>query len=55
LLQVLGLKKDATEKQIKSAYRQLSKKFHPDKNPYVLFLSEASAPWRIVLTKCSQG
>jgi len=30
---VLGLKKDATEKQIKSAYRQLSKKFHPDKNP----------------------
>lgn len=35
LLQVLGLKKDATEKQIKSAYRQLSKKYHPDKNPYV--------------------
>lgn len=30
---VLGLKKDATEKQIKSAYRQLSKKYHPDKNP----------------------
>ncbi|KAK4188043.1 putative DnaJ-related protein [Podospora australis] len=30
---VLGLRKDATERQIKSAYRQLSKKFHPDKNP----------------------
>ncbi|KAK9413113.1 hypothetical protein SUNI508_12098 [Seiridium unicorne] len=30
---ILGLKKDATEKQIKSAYRQLSKKYHPDKNP----------------------
>ncbi|KAK0619253.1 hypothetical protein B0T14DRAFT_432106 [Immersiella caudata] len=30
---ILGLKKDATERQIKSAYRQLSKKYHPDKNP----------------------
>ncbi|KAK4179898.1 putative DnaJ-related protein [Triangularia setosa] len=30
---VLGISKDATEKQVKSAYRQLSKKYHPDKNP----------------------
>ncbi|KAF4120045.1 hypothetical protein GMORB2_3456 [Geosmithia morbida] len=30
---VLGVQKDATERQLKSAYRQLSKKFHPDKNP----------------------
>ncbi|KAK0720901.1 hypothetical protein B0H67DRAFT_552990 [Lasiosphaeris hirsuta] len=30
---VLGLSKQANEKQIKSAYRQLSKKYHPDKNP----------------------
>ncbi|EAQ85730.1 hypothetical protein CHGG_06983 [Chaetomium globosum CBS 148.51] len=30
---VLGLDKQASDRQIKSAYRQLSKKYHPDKNP----------------------
>lgn len=30
---VLGLKRDAGDREIKSAYRQLSKKYHPDKNP----------------------
>ncbi|QLL32655.1 hypothetical protein HG536_0D01770 [Torulaspora globosa] len=30
---ILGVSKDATDKEIKSSYRQLSKKFHPDKNP----------------------
>ncbi|KAL2134094.1 hypothetical protein VTI74DRAFT_981 [Chaetomium olivicolor] len=30
---VLGLDRQATDRQIKSAYRQLSKKYHPDKNP----------------------
>ncbi|KOS23006.1 DnaJ-related protein SCJ1 [Escovopsis weberi] len=30
---ILGVDKKATDKQLKSAYRQLSKKFHPDKNP----------------------
>ncbi|RYO85156.1 hypothetical protein DL764_009223 [Monosporascus ibericus] len=30
---VLGLDRNANDKQIKSAYRQLSKKYHPDKNP----------------------
>ncbi|KAG6041207.1 hypothetical protein E4U41_005592 [Claviceps citrina] len=30
---VLGVSKQATDKQLKSAYRKLSKKFHPDKNP----------------------
>lgn len=27
---VLGIKKSATEKQIKKAYRNLAKKYHPD-------------------------
>lgn len=30
---ILGVEKDATEKQIKSAYRKLAKKYHPDLNP----------------------
>jgi DnaJ-related protein SCJ1 len=30
---LLGLSKGADERQIKKAYRSLSKKFHPDKNP----------------------
>ncbi|CAM9016806.1 hypothetical protein WICANDRAFT_27213 [Wickerhamomyces anomalus NRRL Y-366-8] len=30
---ILGVDKKASEKEIKSAYRALSKKFHPDKNP----------------------
>lgn len=32
-LSVLGLSTGATESEIKSAYRKLSKKYHPDKNP----------------------
>ncbi len=31
--QILGIKKDARTKEIKTAYRELSLKFHPDKNP----------------------
>lgn len=30
---ILGIDKSATEKDIKRAYRQLARKFHPDKNP----------------------
>ena len=29
----LGIKKNATDKEIKSAYRKLAKKYHPDANP----------------------
>jgi curved DNA-binding protein len=31
--QTLGVKKDATEKEIKQAFRKLAKKYHPDANP----------------------
>ncbi len=30
---VLGLPKDATKQQIKSAYKKLARKYHPDANP----------------------
>ena len=30
---ILGISKDATEDEIKSAYRNLAKKYHPDLNP----------------------
>lgn len=35
LYKLLNLDKTASDKDIKKAYRTLSKKFHPDKNPYV--------------------
>jgi DnaJ-class molecular chaperone len=30
---ILGVKKDATDKEIKQAFRKLAKKYHPDANP----------------------
>jgi DnaJ-class molecular chaperone len=30
---ILGITRDATQRQVKQAYRSLAKKFHPDHNP----------------------
>ena len=32
---LLGVDKSCSDRDIKRAYRTLSKKYHPDKNPYV--------------------
>ncbi len=38
--EILGVERDATQKEIKAAYRKLAKEFHPDVNPEDAALAE---------------
>lgn len=48
LYEVLGVEKDATEKDIKKAYRKLAVKHHPDKGGDEHFFKEVNAAYEIL-------
>lgn len=55
LYEILGIDKNADEKTIKSAYRKLAKKYHPDTNPgdaeAERRFKEINAAWQILSNK----
>ncbi|KAI8457452.1 hypothetical protein BY996DRAFT_8427498 [Phakopsora pachyrhizi] len=51
---VLGVKREATDREIKSAHRRLSKKWHPDKNPNNPKANEKNAQSKIGTVRKSE-
>ena len=62
LYSILGLSRDASAEQIKSAYRTKAKEYHPDKNPgnaeAEMSFREATEAYEILsdgLIRCARG
>jgi len=54
LLQILGVERNADEKEIKRAYRELARIYHPDKvRSYIRILPQSGR--FLLITSCLQG